>query len=266
MLPIVERRHLIDPARMGARALFDVIRDESTRALRAGAQETILTCDPALRGTHIARSLGRRCVGAGLGRLRTLTPADHANLTFLGATAAEPTGDTVAVLDCDEGSTEIAVGRPGSRPKWSASRPVGPKRLSERFIRSDPPAATEIALMRDAARRGLGTLRPPGCERVLIAAGAASSLTVLCGERVDRESVAQAWQFLEFGHSEIVAAQLGIEPRQVRRMIGSLVIAEAVSDLLGRPLRFGSGGYLEGIVFARSRRLSIGADVAGVAR
>ena len=70
----------------------------------------------------------------------------EAALTFLAAARSFPeiAASAAVVVDIGGGSTEIIVARQG-RIEFRRSLPAGSVRLTERHIRSDPAAATEIA-------------------------------------------------------------------------------------------------------------------------
>ena len=68
----------------------------------------------------------------------------EASLSFAGATAEFP-GDQVVVIDVGGGSTEVVAGTAGGDPAFIHSFNVGCRRVTERFLKSDPPAEEEIA-------------------------------------------------------------------------------------------------------------------------
>lgn len=82
-----------------------------------------------------------RCIGS---RPELLSGAAEAALAFAGATADQPPErGPFVTLDIGGGSTEFAFGRDGP-PEHSISLDMGCVRISERFLRSDPPAAAEL--------------------------------------------------------------------------------------------------------------------------
>jgi exopolyphosphatase / guanosine-5'-triphosphate,3'-diphosphate pyrophosphatase len=83
-----------------------------------------------------------RCVGS---RPELLSGGAEAALAFAGATADQPPeAGPFVTLDIGGGSTEFAFGHEGP-PERSISLDMGCVRISERFLRSDPPAAAELA-------------------------------------------------------------------------------------------------------------------------
>jgi exopolyphosphatase / guanosine-5'-triphosphate,3'-diphosphate pyrophosphatase len=74
---------------------------------------------------------------------RLLTGEEEANLTYLGATAHRPAGESTLVFDIGGGSTELIVGT-GTRVGFHTSLQAGTIRQSERHLTSDPPDPHEL--------------------------------------------------------------------------------------------------------------------------
>ena len=72
-----------------------------------------------------------------------LTGDEEARLSFLGATSELSEGAPYLVLDIGGGSTEFVVG--DREPEAWVSMDIGSVRLTERHLRSDPPAESEVA-------------------------------------------------------------------------------------------------------------------------
>jgi exopolyphosphatase/guanosine-5'-triphosphate,3'-diphosphate pyrophosphatase len=78
---------------------------------------------------------------------------EEARLSFAGAARALPgCPGPILVVDVGGGSTEVVLGEPAGGPEAAISVDVGCVRLTERHLRSDPPAAGELA----AARADIG--------------------------------------------------------------------------------------------------------------
>jgi len=86
------------------------------------------------------------------------------------------------VLDIGGGSTEFVIGR-GHVAGFHASLPVGVVRMSERHIRSDPPAPDELdRLARDVRasfQRGLPAEERASVARAIAVAGTATSAAAI---------------------------------------------------------------------------------------
>lgn len=254
VVPVLERRQDLPAVRLGARTMATLIEAEAALAREFGADSVTVALAPELKGSHLARGLRQRLSLAGLGPVVEFSPAERGRISFGGITAAtaaggEPAGE-VALVEIEESATNFAVGRAGERPRWWASRPLLPRRLLGSVLRGDPPGAREFEVGLSMARRHLATLKPPRCESACIAGPDAGLLALACGERIDRESLRRAERLVGDRLSEIVAAQLEIEPAAARRLPALLVIARAAAELLGQPLLVARGGLPEGLVLS----------------
>jgi len=138
---------------------------EERRAERIAAAGT-----QALREAKNAEEFLARCEGeAGL-RVRILTAAEEARLSFQGACWAAQTA-RVAVVDIGGGSTEIMIGTRAALERWW-SLPLGAVVLTEQFLRSDPPTDEEMRLLAAAVERRLREVDiRPGPEVELVGVG-----------------------------------------------------------------------------------------------
>ena len=97
----------------------------------------------ASRDAENADEFAERLARAGV-ELSIIPGEREAALSFAGASSAFP-GERVVVVDSGGGSTEMITGRAGDAPDWAHSFNVGCRRVTERFLQSDPPAAGELA-------------------------------------------------------------------------------------------------------------------------
>jgi exopolyphosphatase / guanosine-5'-triphosphate,3'-diphosphate pyrophosphatase len=126
-------------------------------------------------------------VGDELGvETRVLSGEEEARLTFLGA-MSDPAENgqrraSTVVVDIGGGSTEFVVGA-GRTPGFHTSLPVGVVRMSERHIRSDPPASDELQALaldvRATIERGLPAAQRRDAERGIAVAGTATSAAAI---------------------------------------------------------------------------------------
>ena len=115
-----------------------------------------------------------------------LSGAEEAQLTFLGATAQQPSDGRASaptvVIDIGGGSTEFIVGR-GRSAGFYVSLPAGVVRMGERHIRCDPPAAEELQRLASDARAilqgGLPAAERAPVERGIAVAGTATSAAAM---------------------------------------------------------------------------------------
>jgi exopolyphosphatase / guanosine-5'-triphosphate,3'-diphosphate pyrophosphatase len=156
------------------------------------------TLEAVRRHAAEARSLGAKPFATGTSALRDaanrdafLAPAreilgrdvcllsgdEEAELTYRGGLAGLDLPHGVrTVVDIGGGSTEIVVGdEAGIRSKVSLQ--VGSVRLSERFVRADPPAPEEVEALRAQVRGLLATTAP--VAPLVAVAGTATTLSAM---------------------------------------------------------------------------------------
>jgi exopolyphosphatase / guanosine-5'-triphosphate,3'-diphosphate pyrophosphatase len=109
---------------------------------------------------------------------RTISGDEEARLTFLGATAGRNDDRETVVIDIGGGSTEYVVGRAGQDPGFHTSTQMGSVRFTERFLKSDPPAQSELQELADAVRR---TVPDVSADHAIAVAGTATSIAAIDG-------------------------------------------------------------------------------------
>jgi exopolyphosphatase / guanosine-5'-triphosphate,3'-diphosphate pyrophosphatase len=119
---------------------------------------------------------------------RTLTGAEEAQLTFLGAMSdreSAPTGQPTVVIDIGGGSTEFVVGHDRTAG-FHTSLSAGVVRMSERHIHSDPPAPSELQSLAFETREIFLEGLPPE-ERAPVKRGIAVAGTATAAAAIDQE-------------------------------------------------------------------------------
>src|SRR5688572_1999257 len=205
-------------------------------------------------GTSAARDAQNRddffdrvehCVGS---RPELLSGGAEAALAFAGATADQPPeAGPFVTLDIGGGSTEFAFGSSAfgqGTPERSISLDMGCVRVSERFLRSDPPAAAELdaasAFVREQLARADAEVPCRRAQTWLGLAGTVTSLAardagirrydpgVTHGYRLGRSSV-------EALHAELASlpaarrSELLLEAKRAGVIVGgSIVLVEVM--------------------------------------
>jgi exopolyphosphatase/guanosine-5'-triphosphate,3'-diphosphate pyrophosphatase len=189
-------------------------------------------------------------------------------LSFAGATAElVPQNAPCLVADIGGGSTELIAGSPGDTTDLSvASLEVGCVRLTERYLRGDPPDEAEItearaqvrALLDDACAASPGLAVP---DRRIGLAGTVSTLAMidLGLAEYDRSLVHHHLMSLET--VETTLAELSAAPLAVRRRLkglepgradvivgGALVLAEVMASLGFGEVLASESDILDGLV------------------
>ena len=144
-----------------------------------------------------------------------LSGQEEGRLSYAGATAGLPVGDGgVVVVDIGGGSTEIVTLADGE--VRSVSLDIGCVRLTERFLRGDPPSADEVGDAVGAIDHELER-----AVRVIPELARADPTTRLVG--------------LAGTVSTLASLELGLEDYDRDRIHGSVLTREAVARLVRGP-------------------------------
>jgi exopolyphosphatase/guanosine-5'-triphosphate,3'-diphosphate pyrophosphatase len=157
--------------------VIDELRPERTIALATSATRDSANGDEFRQMLHDRFELDAHII-----------PGDEeARLTFLGATAARPSGDgPFVVIDIGGGSTEYVIGRAGSDPDFRVSTQAGSVRQTERHLKEDPPSDEDLLALRAAIRSILDEAIPAGV-RTQIAGGIAVAGTATSLAAIDQK-------------------------------------------------------------------------------
>ncbi|HSB38687.1 MAG TPA: exopolyphosphatase [Gaiellaceae bacterium] len=165
---------------------------------------------------------------------RLLSGEEEAELTRRGVANGRPLGDETVVLDVGGGSTELITAH------RRASLDVGSVRLTERHLRSDPPAHDELDAAAEAVRAELPALEAAD------AIGVAGTITTLAalelggydpqrvhGHRLSRDAVESQLERL----ASLPLAQrrelAGLEPERAPVIVGGAIVVREVLDRYG---------------------------------
>ncbi len=175
---------------------------------------------------------------------------EEARLAFLGATRTLglPLPGPVGVVDVGGGSTEIAVGTVAAGVEWSASFRFGSGFLADSYLRSDPPAAAELAAVRAHAAGALEGVAPPPVDSAVAVGGSAASLRRLVGAVLEPETLRRALRVLSGAPAAEVARRYDLDEERVRLLPAGILALDATAQCLGRPLQIGRGGLREGVL------------------
>ncbi len=181
------------------RGYAEIVREHGAERLRFAA--TSATRDAENRDDFV-RGV-RELLGV---RPEVLSGAQEAELSFTGATrelAAAPLDRPFLVVDIGGGSTEFVLG--GDHARASRSVNIGCVRLTERHALSDPPAAAQVAAMRDDVRAALEeAARAVPLEESGTLVGLAGTVTTLAGVALQLD----AYDAAAIHHSRLTAAQV----------------------------------------------------------
>ncbi|GFP42619.1 exopolyphosphatase / guanosine-5'-triphosphate,3'-diphosphate pyrophosphatase [Candidatus Hakubella thermalkaliphila] len=200
---------------------------------------------------------------------------EEAQLSFLGATSemGERLEDGILVVDVGGGSTEFILGDEGGI-RLSASKDVGCVRMSERFLKSDPPTGEEIARMMEHIT---GTLKDVvqrakaiGFNLMMGTAGTITNLSAInMGlpkydpdkihlSRLSREEIRKIFYRLVSLPIAQRKKVVGLEKKRADVMVGGTEVVLAIMEMLGMDeLVVSEKDILDGIALELSRGSSL---------
>jgi exopolyphosphatase / guanosine-5'-triphosphate,3'-diphosphate pyrophosphatase len=211
----------------------DVLKRYGRRARALGATRIRLSATSAVRDAANRDDL-ERAVRRWTGEpMEVLAGEGEAGISFLGAThdlAADPRAVGAAtpwlVVDIGGGSTEFVLGSDPDAPDAAFSTDVGSVRLTERFVRDDPPSDEDLAAVQDEIGRHLDRVEPA------VAVGTAATLVAVAGTPTTMQAIAltlpeydpellhRTW--LSLADAERVAGLLNDMTMEERRAIPSM--------------------------------------------
>jgi len=257
-------RDLDDRRRLRARAqerILRVIEDFRNVAAAAGARRTIAVATAALREAVNGPEFLRR-VRRETGRsVRILDARGEARCAFLGAVYGLPV-ESGLMVDIGGGSVQVARFRDRKLLR-SWSLPLGALRLSDRFLRGDPPGRGELRGLRahvHAALGGAGIPRLRDGETLVGTGGTVRNLAKMDAQRVKHPVPRlHAYELGRRGLQEIAGIVTtctlkdrgrlpGLNPRRTDSIAGGSVIAECLMDEFGAGRMLVAGqGLREGL-------------------
>ena len=228
----------------------EVVRTQAAVATEVGAESIVAVATAAIRTASNRDELVRAVQEAGGMELSVLSGEEEARLSFVGATRTllERAEGTMAVIDVGGGSSEIAIGAADGEMTWCASFRIGSGFLADSYLRSDPPSADELEKVRRHVAGTLEGLEPPNASSAVAVGGTATSLRRLVGAELEHETLERGIRVLSSTPIAEVAERFELDSERVRLLPAGILILEAISDLLGLPLRIARGGLREGIL------------------
>ncbi|HLM27207.1 MAG TPA: hypothetical protein VK304_09610 [Thermoleophilaceae bacterium] len=227
-----------------------VVDAQSRVARESGAEQLVTVATAVIRDAPNGDALAEAVRRSGGGDLRVVSGEEEARLAFVGAarTLATRADGTLGVVDVGGGSTEIAVGEGDGRVSWSASFRIGSGFLADSYLRSDPPAVSELEAVRRHVEGCFEGLEPPRPQQAVAVGGTAASLRRLLGAELEHETLERGIRVLSSTTIADIAARFELDPVRVRLLPAGILVLEALSDVLDMPLRIACGGLREGVI------------------
>src|SRR5579884_602228 len=225
--------------------------------------------------------LDRASVALGT-RVETISGQEEARLIHAGVQARWPhPADRVLILDVGGGSAEVILSENGDLVQ-AFSRPLGAVRLTEVFLKHDPPAEIELHRLREYIDEKLAVAakrfsRQP-FDRVIATSGTAAAIVCSINHipRARRDEAdrlrATAAQVRRY-YAEVAARNLaqrrkfeGIGPRRAEIIVAGAAVFARALELFEHPsIYYSAAGVRDGIIADLAAR-GAGREVAWLSR
>ncbi len=247
------------------------------QARRAGAEIILGAATEVMRqAANGPEFLARAKAMLGL-EIPVISGDQEAALTFWGATSnrALRPDQVMAVADLGGGSMELALGT-GQRLAWRRTMQLGSGTLHDRFIRSDPPTAEEMATLRTEVATFLARLDLPAplSQPELFIACGGTATTILtfawnalgstpAHHSLSRTELEQAIAVLSTYPAAEIAQCYGVEePRATILGAGTVVLATLMDRLGTAQMEISERGIREGIILSYARHAAAWLEAA----
>lgn len=210
---------------------------------------TVAVATSAARDARNAADFAARLRERGI-ELSVIPGSCEAALSFSGA-SIDFSGERLMVVDVGGGSTEVVMGTGGVEPVCAHSFNVGCRRVTEKFLASDPPAPEELARARAWIREQMASWfadqakEAASLERVVAVAGTATTVVSIreCMEtydssrvhkaRVSRQELLEVYERLAALPLSARKKVVGLDPKRAPVMVAGLLILLEVLDFAG---------------------------------
>ncbi len=230
--------------------------------LRAAPVDEVLTlATSAVRDAENGAAILQEAEALGL-KPRVLSGEEEARLGALAVANALPLEDAL-VVDQGGGSAQLSLLR-GRAFLWGKALPLGALRLTEGFLRSDPPAKQEVRALEKEVERHLKGLPPLGGLPLVGLGGNLRAiarlhqkrrgypLDLLHGYYLPREGVEELYQDLMALSLRARAELPGLQPDRARTLPAALAFLRVLLRRTGALGLWVSGvGIREGALFTR---------------
>lgn len=210
---------------------------------------TVAVATSAARDARNAADFAARLRERGI-ELSVVPGAREAALSFSGA-SIDFSGERLMVVDVGGGSTEVVMGMGGVEPVCAHSFNVGCRRVTEKFLASDPPAPEELARARAWIREQMASWfadqakEAASLERVVAVAGTATTVVSIRERmetydssrvhkaRVSRQDLLEVYERLAALPLSARKKVVGLDPKRAPVMVAGLLILLEVLDFAG---------------------------------
>lgn len=210
---------------------------------------TVAVATSAARDARNAADFAARLRERGI-ELSVIPGSREAALSFSGA-SIDFSGERLMVVDVGGGSTEVVMGTGGAEPLCAHSFNVGCRRVTEKFLASDPPAPEELVRVRAWIREQMASWfadqakEAADLERVVAVAGTATTVVSIRDRmetydssrvhkaRVSRQELLEVYERLAALPLSARKKVVGLDPKRAPVMVAGLLILLEVLDFAG---------------------------------
>lgn len=210
---------------------------------------TVAVATSAARDARNAADFAARLRERGI-ELSVIPGSCEAALSFSGA-SIDFSGERLMVVDVGGGSTEVVMGTGGVEPVCAHSFNVGCRRVTEKFLTSDPPAPEELVRARAWIREQMASWfadqakEAADLERVVAVAGTATTVVSIRDRmetydssrvhkaRVSRQELLEVYERLAALPLSKRMQVVGLDPKRAPVMVAGLLILLEVLDFAG---------------------------------
>lgn len=210
---------------------------------------TVAVATSAARDARNAADFAARLRERGI-ELSVIPGSREAALSFSGA-SIDFSRERLMVVDVGGGSTEVVMGMGGAEPVCAHSFNVGCRRVTEKFLASDPPAPEELARARAWIREQMASWfadqakEAADLERVVAVAGTATTVVSIRDRmetydssrvhkaRVSRQELLEVYERLAALPLSARKKVMGLDPKRAPVMVAGLLILLEVLDFAG---------------------------------
>lgn len=210
---------------------------------------TVAVATSAARDARNAAEFAARLRERGI-ELSVIPGSREAALSFSGA-SIDFSGERLMVVDVGGGSTEVVMGMGGVEPACAYSFNVGCRRVTEKFLASDPPAPEELARARAWIHEKMASWfaeqskEAADLERVVAVAGTATTVVSIRDRmetydssrvhkaRVSRQELLEVYERLAALSLSARKQVVGLDPKRAPVMVAGLLILLEVLDFAG---------------------------------
>jgi exopolyphosphatase/guanosine-5'-triphosphate,3'-diphosphate pyrophosphatase len=245
----------------------EVVATQIMLAQESGAEAIRTVATAAIRDAKNRKKAVKKIEELAGVEIDVLSEEEEGRLAFVGATKTlgHPVEGDIGVVDVGGGSSEIILGTVNDGVSWVKSFQIGSGAITEDFLTSDPPSASEIRKLRDHIDDFFDGVEVPKPDQAVAVGGSATSLRTLVGSVLEYETLERGVRVLAGDPVEDVAKRFELDPRRVRRLPAGVLLLEKLSELLGQPLQIGKGGLREGIILDLLNGTANGAPVERLA-